>query len=249
MDPEQREPNSSSAGQRDFQTTQWSVVLAAGGSESGAAQALESLCATYWLPLYAFARRRGFTPEDAADITQGFFAELLRRQDLRQIDPHKGRFRSFLLAAMKNFIGNQLQAARAQKRGGDAQTLSFDFRTADERLALEPYHEQTPEAVYYRQWALAVLGQARMAVCGWYERSGRRDEFDALQIFVAGDRPKDTYREAAARLNSTEGAVKVAVHRLRQRFHAEIRRQVALTVASESEIDDEVKDLFEALRQ
>jgi RNA polymerase sigma-70 factor (ECF subfamily) len=232
-----------------FQTTHWSVVIAAAKEPSAdAAIALEQLCRTYWVPLYAFVRRRGFDTELAADLTQGFFADLLRRQDLRSVDPQKGRFRSFLLAAFKHFIANQLDRQNAQKRGGGFATLSMDFQRADQKLRLEPYHEQTPESVFLRQWALTLLEQAQAAVREEYAQTGREQLFEAIQIFLAGDSTATTYGEVAERLEKTEGAIKVAVHRLRQRFHRQIREEIARTVASEEQIDAEIQDLFDALR-
>lgn len=223
--------------------------MAAGRDRSpNAAAALEQLCAAYWFPLYAFVRRQGFSPEQAADLTQGFFAELLRREDLRGVDPGRGRFRAFLLAAIKNFVANQVDQQNAKKRGGDVQTLSMDFAQADRRLHLEPSHEQTPETVFLRQWALTLLDQARDAVRAEYTRTGKEQLYDKLQGFLAGEQSDESYREVAAALGKSEGAIKVAVHRLRRQFHDQIREEIARTVATEAEIDDEIQDLFAALK-
>jgi RNA polymerase sigma factor (sigma-70 family) len=234
---------------RDFQTTQWSVVMAAGKiSSPNATVALEQLCSTYWFPLYAFVRRRGFEAQQAADLTQGFFADLLSRQDLRTIDPQKGRFRSFLLSAIKNFVANQIDYQTARKRGGDVQTLPMDFDQADQRLRLEPYHERTPESVFLRQWALTLIEQARQAVRREYIESDKESLFETLQVFLSGETADLSYREVAQKLDKSEGAIKVAVHRLRQQFHKQIREQISRTVETEAEIDSEIQDLFEALR-
>ncbi len=223
--------------------------MAAGKEPSpDASVALEQLCATYWFPLYAFVRRRGFDTNQAADLTQGFFAELLRREDLRAVDPQKGRFRSFLLSAIKNFIANQLDQQNAQKRGGDVKTLPMDFDQADRRLQLEPYHELTPESVFLKQWALTLLERAKDAVREEYVQANKDRLFDLIQVFLAGDNAGLTYREAGEKLEKTEGAIKVAVHRMRQQFHKQIRQEISRTVATEAEIDAEIQDLFDALQ-
>lgn len=223
--------------------------MAAGKTSSpGAAAALEQLCSAYWFPLYAFVRRRGFESHQAADLTQGFFADLLRRQDLREVDRQKGRFRSFLLSAIKNFIANQIDYQTAQKRGGGVKTLPMDFDQADQRLQLEPYHEQTPESVFLKQWALTLIEQARQAVRQEYVDSRKEPLFDTLQVFLSGDPADLSYREIAEKLEKSEGAIKVAVYRLRQRFHKQIRDEISRTVETEAEIDSEIQDLFEALR-
>ncbi len=223
--------------------------MAAGKASSpDAAVALEQLCSTYWFPLYAFVRRRGFESHQAADLTQGFFADLLRRQDLRAVDPQKGRFRSFLLSAIKNFVANQIDYQTAQKRGGDVKTLAMDFEQADQRLQLEPYHERTPESVFLRQWALTLIDQARDAVRREYLQSNKEQLFELLQVFLSGDPADLSYREAAQKLDKSEGAIKVAVHRLRRQFHTQIRAEISRTVETETEIDSEIQDLFDALR-
>ena len=245
---EQRTNEGSGVDQR-FQTTHWSVVMAAGKEPSpDASVALEQLCATYWFPLYAFVRRRGFETHQAADLTQGFFADLLGRQDLRAIDPQKGRFRAFLLSAIKNFIANQIDQQNAQKRGGDVKTLPMDFDQADRRLQLEPYHEQTPESVFLKQWALTLLERAKDAGRDDYVQSNKDRLFDVIQVFLAGDPAEMSYREVAQNLDKSEGAIKVAVHRLRRQFHKQIRQEISRTVATEAEIDAEIQDLFDALR-
>lgn len=223
-------------------------MAAGNASTPDASVALEQLCSTYWFPLYAFVRRRGFESHQAADLTQGFFADLLRRQDLRAIDPQKGRFRSFLLSAIKNFVANQIDYQTAQKRGGDVTTLAMDFEQADQRLQLEPYHERTPESVFLRQWALTLIDQARDAVRREYLQSNKEQLFELLQVFLSGDPADLSYREAAQKLAKSAGAIKVAVHRLRRQFHKQIRAEISRTVETETEIDSEIQDLFDALR-
>lgn len=217
-------------------------------SSPDATAALEQLCGTYWLPLYAFVRRRGFSPEQAADLTQGFFADLLERQDLRDVDPGKGRFRSFLLASIKHYVANQIDRQNAQKRGGGVKTLAMDFARADELLRNEPFHEQTPDVVFLRQWALTLLERAKESVRLEYHRAGKERLFDSIQMFLAGDPAGQSYRDVAQQLETSEGAIKVAVHRLRQRFHRQIRKEISETVDTEEEIDGEIQDLFDALR-
>ena len=223
-------------------------MAAGNASTPDASVALEQLCSTYWFPLYAFVRRRGLESHQAADLTQGFFADLLGRQDLRAIDPQKGRFRSFLLSAIKNFVANQIDHQTAQKRGGDVKTLAMDFEQADQRLQLEPYHERTPESVFLRQWALTLIDQARDAVRREYTQSNKEQLFELLQVFLSGDPADLSYREAGQKLDKTEGAIKVAVHRLRRQFHKQIRAEISRTVETETEIDSEIQDLFDALR-
>ncbi len=225
------------------------MVLAAGrGTENDAVTALETLCETYWFPLYAFVRRRGFAHDQAADLTQGFFADLLQRQDLQNVDPQKGRFRAFLLTAISNYIGNQLDFQKAQKRGGNVKTLSLDFEQADQRIRLEPFHEQTAESEFLKEWALTLLEKARHAIRAEFAQSDRAESFDELQVFLSGDRPDISYQQVGEKIGKSAGAVKVAVHRLRQRFHQQIRQEIACTVATEAEIDAEIHDLFDALR-
>lgn len=249
MDTGQSRRENDSSDQHRFQTTQWSVVMAAGRDSSHvAAGALEQLCRAYWFPLYAFVRRQGYDAHAAADLTQGFFAELLRRKDLKDVDPGKGKFRSYLLASLKHYLTNQRAHDHAQKRGGGQAILSLDFEQADQRFRLEPANEQTADSFFLKQWALALIEQARAAIREEYQNTDRAALFDALQPFLVGEPAAKTYREIAEPLGKTEGALKVAVHRLRQQFHRQIRQEIARTVASEDQIDDEIRDLFEALR-
>jgi RNA polymerase sigma-70 factor (ECF subfamily) len=228
-----------------FDTTQWTLVVAAGDSQNpGSHAALAALCQSYWYPLYAYLRRRGFPQEESEDLVQGFFAQLLEKNYLKAADRQRGRFRSFLLASLKNFAANEWDKKTAQKRGGAATTLSLDFETAEGRYTIEPADERTPEQEFDRRWAMAQLEHvfARMR-----SESGESIErFDLLQGFLTGEGADVRYKEVAERLSMSEGAVKVAVHRLRQRFGVVLRDEVARTLNDPAEIDDEIRHLFAA---
>lgn len=231
-----------------FATTRWTVVLAAGrGADAGAADALATMCQTYWYPVYAFVRRRGHNPEDAQDLTQAFFARLLEKDAVRAADPGRGRFRSFLLSSVQNFLANERDEAAAQKRGGGRPAISLDPSTAESRYAVEPAHELTPEKLFDRRWALTQLDLCLDELRGDYARRGQGHVFARLQPFLGGDVPGGSYAPAAAELGMSESAVKVAVHRLRQRYRELLRRQILQTVASPDEVDEEVRHLFAAL--
>jgi RNA polymerase sigma-70 factor (ECF subfamily) len=234
-----------------FATTRWSVVLAAGAPHGPAArEALADLCRGYWYPLYAFLRRRGHPSADAQDLTQGFFARLLEKDALRRAEPGRGRFRSFLLASLKNFVANEHDRNEALKRGGGREvlSLSFDFAAAENRYRLDPADEHTPEADFDRRWALALLERVRSELRREWTAAGKAAVFDRLERHLTGERADVSYREQAESLGMTEGAVKTAVHRLRRRFREVLRAEIAETVATEDEIDDEVRALFDALR-
>ncbi|MHC4483207.1 MAG: RNA polymerase sigma factor [Planctomycetota bacterium] len=239
---------STPSGTSRFATTHWSVVLAAGSpSSSHYQQALSTLCQTYWFPLYAYLRRQGYDTHQSEEYTQAFFARILEKQDLRRADPQQGKFRSFLLATLKHFVGDERDRARAQKRGGGRKILPLDFENADTRYSLEPAHQLSPEKLFEKSWALTVLGRtiARLKA----ESVGRNKQklFDRLKVYLTAKRDSIPYRDAAAELNMTEGAVKVAVHRLRTRYRELLRDEIAQTVATESEIDEEIRNLFTAL--
>lgn len=234
---------------QQFASTHWSVVLQAGRESSPQSEeALATLCEQYWYPLYAFVRRQGYAVADAQDLTQGFFARLLEKRDFANVDRQKGRFRSFLLASLKHYLINKWDKARAAKRGGGRKLLSLQFDDAESRFSLEPQHEQTAESIYDREWALTMLDRVRLLLAEEHSRD-RRPQYDVLQTYLTGDPNAVSYREAGEQLGMTEGAVKVAVHRLRRRFRELLREQIGQTVATESDIDDEVSALFEALRR
>jgi RNA polymerase sigma factor (sigma-70 family) len=232
-----------------FATTRWSIVLGAGGQVSrvDARAALASLCEMYWPPLYAYLRRSGSSRADAEDLVQGLFSELLARDDFAQVRPERGRFRSFLLASLKHYQANERDKQRAQKRGGNRAILSLDVASAEDRYVIEPADHRTPESVFDRSWALAVLKQAQARLRDSYRAAGKSNRYDALSPYLAGEHA-ESYRDAAAALGMTESAVKVAVHRMRREFRDLIRQEIAQTVASPDEIDDEVRALFDALR-
>ena len=238
----------SSDRQEWFATTHWSVVLAAGETASPqAAQALEKLCRAYWYPLYAYLRRRGYGEQDAQDLTQGFFARLLERNDLEAVGRQKGKFRSFLLAALNHFLSDEWDRERAQKRGGGQTFISLDDQTAEERYRLEPADELNPEKIYERRWALTLLEQVLRQLEAEFAATGKRQLFEQLKVFLLEDKGVGSYADTAARLEMTEGALRVAVHRLRQRYGELFRDEIAHTVARPEEIEEEVRHLLSVL--
>ncbi len=231
-----------------FVTTHWSVVLTAGGSDSTRAQdALARLCQTYWYPLYAYVRRRGSSPHDAEDLTQEFFARLLRANYLGNAQREKGRFRWFLLSALKHFLANEWDRARAKKRGGGKAAISLNAEAAESRYTLEPADTLTAERIYERRWALTLLDQVLRTLEREHELTGKRELFDELRFCLTGERSKLPYAELAARLGMSEAAVKVAVHRLRRRYRELLRAEIANTVSSPEEVEDEIRHLFDVL--
>jgi RNA polymerase sigma-70 factor (ECF subfamily) len=233
-----------------FATTHWSVVLTAGRSDTaGGREALARLCQSYWYPLYAHARRRGCPPHDAQDLTQEFFAQLLERQSFAGADPSRGRFRSFLLTAMNNFLVTEWKKARAQKRGGGESLLSLDLAAAEQRFDLEPAARDTPDKAFDKQWALTLLEEVLNLLEKEYRRDGKADLFVALKQTLMGARESQPYAQLAAELGVSESAVKVAVHRLRKRYRELIRAEIAHTVASPDEVNDEMRHLLATLTQ
>lgn len=240
--------DSVAAGAGQFALTHWSVVLAAGRSESTHAQAaLEQLCANYWHPIYFYVRRQGHNPADSQDLTQEFFARLLARNDLAAVDRSKGRFRSFLLASLKHFLANEWDKSKAQKRGGGQVPLSINANTAETSYAVEPAEKLTPDKLYERRWALALLQQVMSQLKADYVRDNKADVFDALKGTLTGEGASGGYAQIAARLATTEGAIKVAVHRLRRRYRELLRSEIAHTVSRPEEVDEEIRALFAAL--
>jgi RNA polymerase sigma factor (sigma-70 family) len=232
-----------------FDTTRWSVVAAAGSSDPDAARAaLSTLCDAYWYPLYAFIRRWGADPESARDLTQAFFTSLLERRDIEQVRPERGRFRTFLLASVKHFLLNEAARARAAKRGGGTTPIPLTFDQAEGRYQFEPADVSTPETLYERRWALTVLERVLATVRAKWQHSGRGTEFDLLKATLLGERPAGGYAAAAHQLGTSEGAVKVAVHRLRKSFRAELRAAIAETVSDPADVDEELKYLERTLR-
>lgn len=230
-----------------FVTTHWSVVLAAARSDTTRAQAaLENLCQTYWHPLYAYVRRRGYSPEDAQDLTQEFFARLLERNAVTSVTPEKGRFRSFLLASMNHFLADEWDKAHAQKRGG-GKVISLDLQSAETRLGEIPAEKFTPEKAFEHRWAITLLEQVYQRLEEEYHTEGKGKLFGTLRTTLAGASDAAPYAELARELKMSEGAVKVAVHRLRQRYRALLRDTIADTVSSPDEVEDELRYLFRTL--
>jgi RNA polymerase sigma-70 factor (ECF subfamily) len=243
------EPRSSSDHQEWFATTHWSVVLAAGDdSAPGAREALEKLCRAYWYPLYTFVRRQGHGPEDAQDVTQEFFARFLEKEYFGLADPARGRFRSFLLASLKNFLTEQHRHAGRLKRGGGKILVSWDATTVEERFVAELKEEANPEHIYERRWALTLLEKALSSLGEELTSAGKERVFAELQKHLWGDQGGESYSVIAARLEMTEGALKVAAHRLRQRYRELLREEVAHTVARHEEIDEELRYLIAVIR-
>jgi RNA polymerase sigma factor (sigma-70 family) len=231
-----------------FVTTHWSVVLTAGGSDTTRAQdALAKLCQTYWYPLYAYVRRRGHTPEDAQDLTQEFFARLLEKNWVGNADQAKGRFRSFLLSALNHFLADEWDKARAQKRGGGVPLVPLQFDTAETRYGIEPADPVTPERSFERRWALTLLEAVLNRLRTEYEQEGKAALFVKLHPCLVGERTAQPYANLAATLGISEGMVKSAVHRLRQRYRQLLREEIANTVGSAEEVDEELRHLFAVL--
>jgi RNA polymerase sigma-70 factor (ECF subfamily) len=232
---------------RRFATTQWSLVIAAGDlRREDARAALAELCQTYWYPLYAYLRRRGISAADAQDLTQEFFARLLEKESLR-VDPQRGRFRSFLLASLDHFLANERDRAHAFKRGGGRAPLSLDLAAGESRVALEPAHNETPERLYERQWALALLDVVVRRLEAEYRAANKGQQFDLLRQVLSNDRERLPYNAIASELGISPDAARQAAHRLRKRYREILREEVARTVAGPEEVDEELTSLFEAL--
>ncbi|MHC4589217.1 MAG: RNA polymerase sigma factor [Planctomycetota bacterium] len=238
-------------GPRDFATTHWSLVAAAKpgeASETRARKALEELCRAYWYPLYAFVRYRGYSSDDARDLTQSFFARIIETGGFASADRKRGRFRSYLLGALKHFLANEWHRARTQKRGGQMQFIEWDALDPEARYAGTPSPSDDPEHLFDREWALETVAGALQALRDEMVNAGKSEQFDALKGSLTGedDPPR---AETAARLRITEAAVKVAVHRLRQRYRTLLRAAIAETVSNEADLDDEMRYLVAVLRR
>jgi RNA polymerase sigma-70 factor (ECF subfamily) len=235
-------------GFRMFPATQWTVVLAAGGTPSPkSTAALERLCGSYWYPLYAFVRRRGYSPADAEDLTQEFFARLLEHNWIAHADPHRGRFRSFLLMAMKRFLAKEWHRAKTLKRGGQVRFVALQFDTAETRYNREPADTRTPEQLFEQHWAMALLATVLKRLREEYGQDGKGRVFETLEPCLIGSRETQPYAALAAHLEMSEGAVKMAVCRLRERYRECLKEEIGHTVASPAEVDEEVRHLFRVL--
>jgi RNA polymerase sigma-70 factor (ECF subfamily) len=238
---------SDSFARASFGTTQWSLVLAARDHAAPEArEALAALCETYWYPLYAFVRRKGYDRDRAQDLVQGFFLRLLEKDDLRAIAPAKGRFRSYLMAACTHFLANQRDHDRALKRGGGS-PISLDAAEAERRYALEPAQSLTPERLYLRRWAMTLLDAALDRLWREMAEDGKSSLFDELKSSLLADVDAEPYRQVGARIGRSEGAVRLIVHRMRSWFGAIVREEVGRTVADRREVEQEIRDLFAAL--
>src|SRR5262245_54500244 len=242
------EPQPAAGGDSRFASTQWSMVLLAkDGADPGAREALAQLCRAYWYPLYAYIRRQGHAADRAEELTQEFFVRFLDKEHLSGVDPARGRFRAFLLACCRNFLANEGDRARAQKRGGGRTVLSLDFAGAADRYQREPASTLTAEKLFDRRWALTLLDQVLDDVRGEYRDAGREAVFERLEPSLLGDAAALSYARVGEALGMTEVAVKKAAQRLRQRFRARLREQIAATVDGPDGIDDEIRHLFAAL--
>jgi RNA polymerase sigma-70 factor (ECF subfamily) len=233
-------------GASDFPTTRWTLVIAAADPQRKEARsALVSLCENYWYPLYAYLRRRGYPADQAQDLTQEFFIRLLEGRYLDRADPEKGRFRAFLLTSLKFFVADEQDRQRAHKRGGGA-VVSLEFSLGEERYQREPAHDETPDRIFERRWALAVLDRVVKRLQNEFVQHGRPEHFERLKVFLLGqsDAP---YAALAREMNTSEGALKVAIHRLRKRYRELFRQEIADTVADPAEVESELRFLAAAL--
>jgi RNA polymerase sigma-70 factor (ECF subfamily) len=230
-----------------FATTHWTVVLAAGKrSTPQSAAALEQLCKTYWFPLYAYVRRRGHTKEDAEDLTQAFFARLLEKNFLEHVASEKGKFRAFLLAALKHFLVNEWDKSQTQKRGGGAVPLSLDWQTADTKFQVAATNEPSPDKVFDREWAVTLLAKVIERLQNECTADGKSKLFEQLKIFLTAAKGELSHADAAQNLGMDETAVRVAVHRLRKRYRELLRDEIAQTLADPVTVEEEIRALFGA---
>jgi len=228
-----------------FRSTQWSLVIAAARWPSpDAQQALAALCTIYWPPLYAFVRRCGYSTSDAEDLTQEFFARLLEKNFLKSAEQERGRFRSFLLASMKHFLANEWDRAHAKKRGGDFTHVPIDVERIESLVAQQWSSNISPEQLFERQWALTVIELALARLEDEFSRANKRPLFDELKSHLLGPGDRVPYANLAFKTQTTVAAIKVTMHRMRRRFRDLLRSQIGQTVASEAEIDDEIRYLM-----
>lgn len=233
-------------GPSDFPTTRWTLVVAAGDPQrTEARSALVSLCDGYWYPLYAYVRRRGYPAEQAQDLTQEFFVRVLNGRYLDRADPEKGRFRAFMLTSLKFFLADEADRDRAQKRGG-GHLLSLDISSGEERYQRDPAHDETPERIFERRWALALLDGVVHRLRAEFVQHGRLDHFDRLKGFLL-DQADTPYAALAREMGTSEGALKVAIHRLRKRYRDLFRQEIAQTVADPADVESELRFLAAAL--
>jgi RNA polymerase sigma-70 factor (ECF subfamily) len=242
--------DSQEAWARRFTTTHWSVVLAAGdGTSPQTQQALTRLCQAYWFPIYAFIRKRGYSPEQAQDLTQGFFAGFLEKGYVAKAAPDRGRFRCFLMTSVENFLRNENERARAQKRGGGHSLISLDEQDAEQRYLCVPATETDPAKTFEQRWAATLLNTVLARLQGEFEASGRRELFEALQAHLWGDSDSVPYPQLAEQFGLSLPNVKMTAHRLRLRYRELLREEIAHTVALPSQIDDEIRHLMKVVSE
>jgi RNA polymerase sigma factor (sigma-70 family) len=242
------EPDSRTAphSAREFITTHWSIILRAGGAASKDADAaLEDLCRAYWYPLYAYVRRQGHSVDDAQDLTQNFFARFLDRKSLRLADPHRGRFRTFLLTSLKNFLINEWRKSNREKRGGGRQIISLDAEETETRFLAEP--ADAPDKAFERHWALVVLDRVLSQMQAEFAAAGRGHVFEELKSYLTGEDNESSSTEIGRRLGMTEGNLRVTIHRLRGQYRDLLREEVARTVETPEAIEEEIRHLISAL--
>jgi RNA polymerase sigma-70 factor (ECF subfamily) len=232
---------------RRFPTTSWTMISAAGGVDNGSAQALNDLCTAYWSPVYAFIRMKGHSREEAEELTQEFFARILEHGGLTAADRQRGKFRSFLLASVSNFLANQWDRATALKRGAGVPALSLDFPLGEERFNREPCDGLTPEALFERQWALTLLGRVLDRLQEEHSRQGQGPLFTRMQGFLTGDQERGSYESLALDLKMSAGAARTAVHRLRRHYAELVREEIAALVGDPNEVEGEIRYLLDAL--
>jgi len=233
-----------------FRTTHWSVVLLAGQEHSPqSAAALEKLCADYWYPLYSFVRRQGHPPDEAADLTQEFFCRLLASNGLASVDRRKGKFRSFLLASMKHLLANEWNRSQRQKRGGGSIHFSLDAASAEDRYQLDPADEASPERIFERRWAETLIDTVTRRLQAEFAEEGMAKRFEELKVFLLADEEPASYGEVARRLEMTEGAVRSAIYRIRQRYGQLFRDEIAHTVSGLEEMEEEIRHFVKILSE
>jgi RNA polymerase sigma-70 factor (ECF subfamily) len=232
-----------------FHTTHWTMVLSARNGHASSTEALANLCSSYWYPIYAFIRRHGSSPHEAEDLTQEFFARVLQREWLANVNPAGGKFRSFLLVCVKNFLSNERDKALAQRRGGGQAPIPLECEDAETRYVIEPPDPMTPEILFERRWVFELLEHTLDALRQEYAQTSRLDWFEALQGFLPGGHGVISRAEIAQKRGVSANAIDVAIHRLRQRFGTLLRQKVAETVASEAEVDEEIRHLMSVLSQ
>ena len=232
-----------------FASTQWSLVVTAQAGDTQSSAALETLCRAYWKPLYAFVRRQGVNPDEAMDMTQGFFTRLLEKDWMAAADQERGRFRNYLMTSIKHFMSNEWAKQRAKKRGGGCRFIPIDAETAETQYRLDPVDTRSPERTYERQWALTVLEQVMDSLHQDYQERDKAAQFESLKPCLVLGSQQQPYAELAQKLETTEGAVRVMVHRLKQQYRHQLRHHIAQTVASADEVEQEMQHLFQALTE